>query len=185
MSTQKHAVAPTSKRMAALELFADAAVAHGADLELPYDLRRCVDYRVKRQCCVVAADEGQCTVCGGRDAPLCEALSCHHTEVCVSCAPSMCRCPVCGDLVGAWTGPETPPHVLLKSLGGKVARLELSGVVTVHDLKRLYQCNHGIPVDQQRLVHRCQLINDDGATLVSLGIGSGALLHIVVRLRGD
>ena len=53
---------------------------------------------------------------------------------------------------------------------------------TIAECKRKYQDKSGTPPDQQRLILKGTEL-DDGRTLSDYGIGDGAILHVVLRLR--
>jgi len=79
---------------------------------------------------------------------------------------------------------DAPPHVFVQTLSGRLTHLPLGDARTVHDLKVAYMHAAGVPPDQQRVVHR-GAVPLDSDTLADLGIVSGTLLWLVVRLRGD
>jgi hypothetical protein len=72
--------------------------------------------------------------------------------------------------------------VYVKTLTGKTVVLHPSPVGTVLDLKCLLQNVEGIPPDQQRFVFAGKQLEDFN-TLQSYGIGNGATVHLVLRMR--
>ena len=72
----------------------------------------------------------------------------------------------------------------VKTLHGKTLTFEGSNVSTVADLKRAIFRMEGIPDDQQRLIFAGKQLEDE-RILTGHGIGDGAILHLVSRMRGD
>lgn len=166
----------------AMDLLADVSAALATRLSLPYEQRRFfLDLTVDQALAWPATPaEPECAKCLQR-LPLCEASYCHHQTVCLGCAPSVSVCAVCHQHVGAWTGQNTPRHILMKTMFN-TERVEWPySAVTVGDLKRLYQSQTGVPTYHQTIVYGAAQLPDD-AVLAALGITSGALLHVVIRI---
>ncbi|KAF8852869.1 ubiquitin-domain-containing protein [Acephala macrosclerotiorum] len=68
-------------------------------------------------------------------------------------------------------------------LSGKSIQLEVSLGTTVSGLKELIQDKEGIPPDQQRLIFKESQL-EDGKALGYYVIKEGAIIHLVLRLRG-
>lgn len=75
------------------------------------------------------------------------------------------------------------PMLFVKTLTGKTLDINALRTDTVNIIKYRIEEMEGIPNDQQRLIHRgIQLL--DNYSLEDYGIEKGAVLHLVMRLRG-
>ncbi|XP_042889937.1 polyubiquitin-B-like [Penaeus japonicus] len=73
--------------------------------------------------------------------------------------------------------------VHVKTLTGKTVTIDINPQDTVEVLKAILEDREGISADQQRIIYGgIQL--EDGRTLAMYKIGSEALLHLCLRLRG-
>jgi hypothetical protein len=73
--------------------------------------------------------------------------------------------------------------VTVKTLTGKNVELYQLSTDTVLMLKSKLREREGIPEDQMRLVFAGKQMDDD-STLARLGIRTGAVIHLILRLRG-
>ena len=78
---------------------------------------------------------------------------------------------------------DLAPFVTVNDRHGISHYLAISPFDTVEDLKAMIHDKQGIPPDQQRLVWSGKQL-EDGRTLADYGIGLGAVVHLVLRLRG-
>ena len=74
-------------------------------------------------------------------------------------------------------------QLFVKTLTGRTLTVDTQPTNTIADLKRSILRNHGIPPDEQRLIHAGKQL-EDGFTLRSCNIQHEATLHMVLRLRG-
>uniref|UniRef100_A0A0G4I6P8 Ubiquitin-like domain-containing protein n=1 Tax=Chromera velia CCMP2878 TaxID=1169474 RepID=A0A0G4I6P8_9ALVE len=74
--------------------------------------------------------------------------------------------------------------VFVKTLSGKTITLEVQPSDSIENLKAQIQYKHGIPPDQQRLIFSSRQL-EDGRTLADCDIRRDAILHLVLRLRGQ
>ncbi|XP_005951915.1 ubiquitin [Haplochromis burtoni] len=72
--------------------------------------------------------------------------------------------------------------VIVETLTGKRLNIEVEPSDTIENLKHKIQDKEGVPPEQQRLLFGKQL--EDGCTLTDYGIPNGALMYMVIRLRG-
>jgi hypothetical protein len=75
-------------------------------------------------------------------------------------------------------------NIGIKTLTGKVSALLVPHTqLLVKELKQLVTDREGIPTCQQRLVFRCQQLDDD-CTLEEYQLQDGDVIHLVLRLSG-
>ena len=74
-------------------------------------------------------------------------------------------------------------QLFVKTLTGRTLTVDAQPTNTIADLKRSILRDHGIPPDEQRLIHAGKQL-EDGFTLRSCKIQHEATLHMVLRLRG-
>jgi ubiquitin len=72
----------------------------------------------------------------------------------------------------------------VKTLTGKCIDITLPSDSDIDSLKATIQDMEGIPPDQQRMIYAGRQV-EDGRKLEDYGIEDGAVLHLVLRLRGD
>lgn len=72
--------------------------------------------------------------------------------------------------------------ITIRTLTGKTFEVQVTLESTIAYLKERIQDREGIPPDQQRLIFAGKQIEDDN-TIQSYSIGSGASIHLVLRLR--
>ena len=73
--------------------------------------------------------------------------------------------------------------VIVSTLTKKQLEIEIETVDTILQLKQKILEREGIPINQQRLIHRGRQLNDD-RTLAEHAIERGAIIHLVYCLRG-
>jgi len=76
-----------------------------------------------------------------------------------------------------------PYDIYVKTLTGKILELQVFGNDSVDVVKSKLQEAEGIPAEQQRLILAGQQLEDE-KTMEYYEIGSGSILHLVLRLRG-
>ncbi|KAF4945245.1 hypothetical protein FGADI_12106 [Fusarium gaditjirri] len=81
------------------------------------------------------------------------------------------------------SGPKDNINVMVKGLNGEPFNYFLSRFSRVEDLKLLIRARDGIEVNQQKLVWSSQNL-EDGKRLCDYKLENGALLYLLVRLRG-
>ena len=74
-------------------------------------------------------------------------------------------------------------QLFVKTLTGRTLTVDTQPTNSIADLKRSIHRDHGIPPDEQRLIHAGKQL-EDGFTLRSCNIQHEATLHMVLRLRG-
>ena len=76
-----------------------------------------------------------------------------------------------------------PFEVLVRTLTGNTITIKVKCATTDGRLKEMIQDREGIPPDQQRLIcYGWQL--EDARTMLDYGVESGAVISLVIRLRG-
>lgn len=75
------------------------------------------------------------------------------------------------------------PQIKVKTLTGKVIRIDIEETDTVRRMKERVEEKEGIPPQQQRLIFNGKAMNDE-STAAELGIDAGVTLHLVLALRG-
>lgn len=79
---------------------------------------------------------------------------------------------------------ETPAsHIFICTLTGKKIPLNVSESHTIGEVENLITDAEGIPQDQQRLIFDDRQL-DDVLTLRDCGVFDGAVVHLILRLRG-
>jgi hypothetical protein len=74
-------------------------------------------------------------------------------------------------------------NIFVKTLTGKRIPVACRSSSTIDDIKASVQNSEGIPPDQQRLIHAGMQLEDQ-RTLMDYNIPDGAVVHLVLRLRG-
>ena len=78
----------------------------------------------------------------------------------------------------------TPMQIVVKSLTGGSHTLNVISNDTVEDLRAKIQDRTGVPPCQQRIVYN--FVRLEGTRSLSrYGIGNGAVIHMILKLRGD
>ena len=75
------------------------------------------------------------------------------------------------------------PQIYIKTLTGTTFAIPFEPDMTVVQLKEKVNESQGIPVDQQRLIFNAAQMQDT-ATLKSLNVIDGSIIHLVLRVRG-
>ncbi|CAG9310270.1 unnamed protein product [Blepharisma stoltei] len=73
--------------------------------------------------------------------------------------------------------------VVLRDLTGVDNEINVNSDDTVERLKEIYQETAGVPVDQQRIIFAGKQLEDE-KRLNEYGITAGAIMHMVLRLKG-
>jgi len=73
--------------------------------------------------------------------------------------------------------------VTIKTLTGKVVSMQVRPHHTVYVLKSKIFDSEGIAIDQQRIIFEAKQL-EDYATMEDYGIGPGARIHLILKLRG-
>ncbi|KIL88375.1 hypothetical protein FAVG1_08454 [Fusarium avenaceum] len=79
--------------------------------------------------------------------------------------------------------PIGPIEISLKTLTGKVVKLECELFNTIYELKTKFQDKEGIPTDQQRMIYGGKQLEED-RTLADYSIHMDSIINVVLRLRG-
>ena len=74
-------------------------------------------------------------------------------------------------------------QIIVKTLTGKSIEVKVNYSHSIEDLKQMIQDLEGIPPDQQRIIFGGKQLEDLN-TLDTYGVYPGAVLHLVLRLRG-
>jgi len=74
--------------------------------------------------------------------------------------------------------------IYIKTLTGKTIRIAAVANDSIVSIKRKIEEKEAIPPAQQRLIYAGQQL-EDNKTLADYNIQKGAVLHLVLRLRGD
>ena len=80
-------------------------------------------------------------------------------------------------------GPLGPLQIFVKTLNGKVVKIDVNGSNTIDEVKTKIQDKERIPPDQQRLIFGGRQM-EDGKTVSSYGTETGDTFTLVLRLRG-
>jgi len=79
--------------------------------------------------------------------------------------------------------PNEDFQIFVKTTTGKTIPIRVMSATTVSELKQKIKDKEGIPVDQQRVIHRGTEMNDNN-TLDKYNITVDAMVHLVIKLRG-
>jgi len=71
----------------------------------------------------------------------------------------------------------------VKTLTGKVLKVQIRLFETVGKLKSNLQALEGIPPDQMRLISAGKALDDDEKTLDDFGVQSTSTIHMLLKLR--
>ena len=77
-----------------------------------------------------------------------------------------------------------PPRslsVTVTTIFGHVTELEVWASQTIGAVKAMIAVLDGVPIARQRLLFHNQPLDDDGATLVAIGVADGAVLHLIMQ----
>lgn len=133
--------------------------------------------------CYYRAGLLKCCICFERCPISAKAYPCLHREFCPRCVVGRKECPVCRAAVSFWGG-TGGMHVVVKTMTGKVFRIDIECCNTIDYLEQKVQDKEGIPPDQQRLIFAGTQL-EDGRTLSDYSVQKGSEIHLVSRLRGD
>ncbi|OIR58128.1 MAG: Nedd8-like ubiquitin protein [Amphiamblys sp. WSBS2006] len=73
--------------------------------------------------------------------------------------------------------------IKVRTLTGAENEINIGADEKAEKIKRLVEDTDGIPMAQQRLLHNGRQVQDS-KTLREIGVESGAVLHLVIALRG-
>lgn len=90
-----------------------------------------------------------------------------------------------GRVVFNWKSLDENPtiNLIVRSLAGSEYQLSARLSDTLDQLKDKIEAQHGVPKDQQRLIHGAKELTDDVQTVEECGIQDGNVIHLILRLR--
>jgi large subunit ribosomal protein L40e len=68
-------------------------------------------------------------------------------------------------------------------LGCKTRTLDIDNTTTILELKKMIEDKEGIPPDQQRIIYRGKLIQEDWRTAQDVGLDKESSFHCILKLR--
>lgn len=76
-------------------------------------------------------------------------------------------------------------RIQIRNFSGKRFDLHVLSHFTIWEIKQVIQDHEGIPPDQQILISNEKRLKFDEATLADFGVYDGAIVYLILTLRGS